>query len=172
MTPQIRDFGPEDWPDIRRIYAAGIAGGHATFDPAPPSREDFFASRVPDLRLAAVDDGGAILGWVAASRVSARPVYRGVVEHSLYVDPAATGRGVGRMLLAALEQRARSRGYWSIRCSIFHENTASLALHRKAGFRQVGVLEGIAPMTYGPLAGRWRDTVLLQLRLAGEPAGD
>ncbi|HEY8294527.1 MAG TPA: GNAT family N-acetyltransferase [Micrococcaceae bacterium] len=165
MTPQIRTFDRQDWPRIRRIYEAGIASGNATFDPAPPSEEEFFASRVPELRLAAVDDGGTILGWTAATRISARPAYRGVVEHSLYVDPAAAGHGVGKMLLTALADTAVAHGYWCLRGTIFAENAASIALHHQAGFRRVGVLEGIALMTYGPSAGRWRDTILFQRRL-------
>nr|WP_262348427.1 GNAT family N-acetyltransferase [Cellulosimicrobium cellulans] len=109
--------------------------------------------------------GGTVLGWVAASPVSRRAVYAGVVEASLYVGGAARGRGVGRALMAALLDSAAAGGVWTVQSSVFPENTGSLALHAATGFRVVGTRERIARMTYGPLAGRWRDVVLLERRL-------
>jgi phosphinothricin acetyltransferase len=88
-----------------------------------------------------------------------------VVEHSLYVDPAAGGRGVGTFLMGALLDESRNRGIWTVQATVFPENASSLALHRKFGFREVGRRERIALMGHGPLAGTWRDTVLLELRL-------
>jgi phosphinothricin acetyltransferase len=153
-----------DWPAVERIYAAGILGGNATFDAEPPSEEAFFAHRIPELSIVA-ETGAGIVGWAAASPVSSRPVYSGVVEHSVYVAAEATGRGVAGALLASLAERARTAGYWSIQSAIFPENTASIALHRKAGFREVGRMERIARASHGPFAGRWRDTLVFQLRL-------
>jgi phosphinothricin acetyltransferase len=92
----------EHWPAVERIYTAGIATGHATFESAPPTWEAFDAARLPDQRLVAVDEDGTVLGWAAAVPVSDRCAYAGVIEHSVYVDPAAQGRGIGRTLLAAL----------------------------------------------------------------------
>jgi len=155
------------WPDVERIYAAGIATGHATFEAAPPAWEAFDAGRLPEHRLVALDDDGTVLGWAAASRVSDRCVYEGVVEHSVYVDPEARGRGVGRALLDALLGSAERSGVWTVQSGVFPENSASLALHAAAGFRVVGTRERIARMTYGPMAGRWRDVVLLEKRLEG-----
>lgn len=155
----------DHWPAVERIYAAGIAGGNATFAETPPSREDFFAAKIPGLGLVAVSDAGTVLGWAAATPTSSREVYRGVVEHSVYVDPSAAGRGVGLALLYALADRARELGMWTIQSSILAENAASLALHEKAGFRQVGRRERIGFMTYGLHAGTWRDTILMELRL-------
>jgi phosphinothricin acetyltransferase len=109
--------------------------------------------------------GAAVLGWVAASPVSRRAVYAGVVEASLYVAGAARGRGVGRALMAALLDSAAAGGVWTVQSSVFPENAGSLALHAAAGFRVVGTRERIARMTYGPLAGQWRDVVLLERRL-------
>lgn len=159
----VRPMRPEDWGRVEGIYRAGIATGHATFEPAPPTWEGFDDTRRRDLRLVAVVDG-TVLGWAAASPTSTRAVYRGVVEHSVYVDTAAQGRGVGAALVGALCARADELGYWTIQSSIFPENVGSLRLHERLGFRTVGTRERIALMTYGPLAGQWRDTVLVERR--------
>src|SRR4051794_33964760 len=90
----------EHWPEVERIYAEGIATGHATFEAEPPSWEQFDAGKLPGHRLVAVE-GGRVAGWAAASPVSDRCVYAGVAEHSVYVAAAAAGRGVGRRLLEA-----------------------------------------------------------------------
>src|ERR1700712_1130946 len=93
--PTIVGLTSSHWPEVRAIYAAGIATGHATFESEPPDWEHFDNGKLPDQRLVAVDDAGPglgpglgrILGWAAASAVSDRCVYSGVVEHSVYVDP-------------------------------------------------------------------------------------
>ncbi len=100
----------------------------------------------------------------AASPVSARPVYRGVVEHSIYISDAARGQGIGRRLLAAFIDHCHARGVWTIQSTIFPENTASLGLHYSLGFLSVGTRRRIGLMDYGPYAGSWRDTVLLERR--------
>lgn len=154
----------EDWPDVEAIFAAGIAGGEATFEKETPSWAQFDAGRIRDARLVAVDDTGAVLGWAAASRVSTRDAYRGVIEHSLYVASAHHGRGIGRALLTGFVHAAEDAGYWMIQSSIFPENLASLRLHDSAGFRVVGTRERIARSPLGPHAGHWRDTVLVERR--------
>jgi len=159
----IRPMTPEDWAAVETIYREGIATGHATFETEPPTWEAFDAGKLDVGRLVAVDRE-QILGWAALSKVSTRPVYRGVVEHSVYIAAAARGRGVGSTLLAALIAAADDADLWTIQSSIFPENTASLALHDRAGFRRVGIRERIAQMTYGPAAGRWRDTILIERR--------
>jgi L-amino acid N-acyltransferase YncA len=166
-TPErltIRPMAPEDWPGVERIYAAGIATGHATFEDAPPSWEVFDAGHLADQRHVAVDDTGLVIGWVAASGVSDRCVYAGVVEHSVYVDPAATGRGVGLALLQALTESTEAAGIWTIQSGVFPENGVSLHLHERAGFRIVGTRSQVARMSYGPLAGQWRDVVFVERR--------
>lgn len=162
-TPFIRPLQAADWPAVQAIYASGIATGQATFESRTPGWETFDSRHLPGLRLVAEADGG-ILGWAAASPVSAREVYRGVAEHSVYVDPAAWGRGIGRTLLGAVVSAAEDSEIWTLQCSIFPENTASLALHRAEGFRIVGVRERVAQMTYGPQTGQWRDTLFLERR--------
>jgi phosphinothricin acetyltransferase len=155
---------PEDWPQVEAIYREGIEAGNATFEPAPPNWHSFDESKVRDARLVATDDEGDIIGWVAASPVSSRAAYRGVIEHSVYVASSAHGRGIGRALVDAFLTAADAAGYWMVQSSIFPENAASLTLHERAGFRTVGVRLAIAHMTYGPYAGTWRDTVLVEWR--------
>ena len=105
-----------------------------------------------------------MLGWAAASAVSDRCVYAGVVEHSVYVDSAVQSRGIGRALLAGLATSTETAGIWTIQSGIFPENTASLRLHEKAGFRIVGTRQRVGKMTYGSLAGRWRDVIMIERR--------
>jgi L-amino acid N-acyltransferase YncA len=154
----------EHWPEVEAIYAAGIATGHATFETEPPSWAAFDAAKLPLQRLVAVDPAGLVLGWAAASAVSDRCVYAGVVEHSVYVDPAARGRGVGRLLLHALAASTEAAGIWTIQSGIFPENTPSLRLHQGAGFEVVGTRRRLGRMTYGPLAGQWRDVIMIERR--------
>ena len=165
MSITITALTAEHWPAVERIYAAGIATGHATFESSPPSWDAFDAGRLLAHRLVAVDEDGSVVGWAAVSPVSDRCAYAGVVEHSVYVDPAAQGRGVGRALLAALLEDARAAGVWTVQSGIFPENTTSLAVHAAAGFRVVGTRERLGRMTYGPFADRWRDVVLVEKRL-------
>ena len=154
-----------DWPAVEMIYRAGIATGHATFESAPPaSWEAFTAGKRLDLSLVTTDESGRVQGWVAASPVSVRHAYRGVVEHSIYIHPEAAGRGIRRALLEAFIALADSSGIWTIQSSIFPENIASIRLHERAGFRMIGRRESIARMTYGPHVGQWRDTILLERR--------
>lgn len=161
---QIRPMTPEDWPDVERIYAQGIEDGEATFETGTPSWEGFDAGKLPHSRLVAVDDLGRIVGWAAASAVSQRPVYSGVVEHSVYIDRDARGRGVGRALLAAFVEAAEAAGVWTIQSSVFPENGASLRLHEGSGFRVIGRRERIARSGLGPHAGQWRDTLVIERR--------
>ncbi len=165
---EVRPLRDEDWADVRRIYAEGIATGNATFEAAPPSWEAFDHGRLETLRFVAELDG-VIGGWAAASPVSAREVYRGVVEHSVYVSAAARGLGVGGALLGHLVAEAERLGVWTIQSNVFPENVASLQLHESHGFRVVGRRERIALMSYGPSAGVWRDTILIERRSPSLP---
>jgi L-amino acid N-acyltransferase YncA len=151
------------WLAVEAIYREGIATGHATFEAEPPSWEQFDAGKLPDQRLVAVENG-TVLGWAAASATSSREVYRGVAEHSVYVAAAARGRGIGRDLLAALIESTEAAGIWTLQSGIFPENLGSLALHDALGFRIVGRRERIALMPYGPMAGLWRDVLLVERR--------
>lgn len=170
MSLTVTAMEPRHWPQVEAIFRAGIETGHATFESAAPTWERFDASHLATHRVVALDDAvldvDVVLGWAAVSAVSAREVYAGVVEHSVYVSDAARGRGVGRALLESLVASTEAAGIWTIQSSVFPENVASLALHRALGFREVGRRQRIARMTHGELAGRWRDTVLLERRSA------
>lgn len=168
----IRALTPEDWAAVEPIYAQGIADGEATFEITTPTWEAFDAGKLPGLRFVAVDSSDAVIGWVAASSVSSRPAYRGVVEHSVYIDRAARGQGVGRALLEAFIDAAEEAGIWTIQSSIFPENEASRRLHESAGFRVVGRRERIARSGAGPRAGEWRDTLLIERRSAVVPGAE
>ena len=160
----VRTMTASDWPAVEEIYAQGIEDGEATFEVATPTWQAFDAGKLPSLRFVAADGAGGVLGWIAASPVSSRPAYRGVVEHSVYIDRGARGRGVGRRLLDVFIDAAEDAGVWTIQSSIFPENVASFRLHEAAGFRVVGRRERIARSGTGPHAGAWRDTLLIERR--------
>lgn len=155
----VRALVQSDWPDVQRIYGDGLATGVATFETEMPTWAAWNAAHLPAPRLVA-ERHGAVIGWVAVSRVSRRPAYRGVVEHSIYVDASARRSGIGRTLLEALVTDAPAHGIWTIQTSIIEANEPSLRLHESLGFRLVGRRERIAQ-----LDGAWLDTLLLELRL-------
>jgi L-amino acid N-acyltransferase YncA len=152
------------WPEVRAIYQAGIDTGHATFATAPPATwAAWQQDHLNDLSLVALQ-GTTVVGWASLAAVSGRCVYAGVSEVSVYIAPDARGRGVGRQLLAALIERSETNNLWTLQAGIFPENQASVALHRAAGFEPVGLRRRLGKMEYGPLAGRWRDVLLLERR--------
>jgi phosphinothricin acetyltransferase len=152
-------MAPEHADQVLAIYQAGIDTGDATFETQAPTWEAFDAAKLPSHRFVALDDDGTVLGWVAVGAVSDRCVYAGVVEHSVYVAPDAQGRGVGTALLEALVASTEAAGIWTIQSGVFPENEASLALHQRLGFRNVGRRERI-----GKRDGRWRDVILIERR--------
>lgn len=158
MDFTITTMEPGDWPDIERIYLEGIADGNATFETESPGWEKWNAAHHTHSRLIA-RERGHVVAWAALSPVSSRRVYRGVAEVSIYVAESARGKGIGRALLMELICRSEQNEIWTLQAGIFPENTASIALHKSFGFREVGVRERI-----GQLHGRWRNTVLLERR--------
>jgi phosphinothricin acetyltransferase len=155
---ELRDLRPEDWPEVARIYAEGIATGNATFETDVPSWEVWDCVHRPRPRLVASVDG-AVVAWAAVMPVSSRQVYEGVAEISLYVAEAARGQGVGRALLDEFVARSEEEGIWTLQTSVFRQNEPSLRLLERGGFRIVGRRERI-----GKHHGRWRDTLLLERR--------
>jgi L-amino acid N-acyltransferase YncA len=160
----IRPMRDADWPAVQRIYREGIATGHATFESEAPDWDRFNTSRLPGHRLVSETAEGRILGWAAVSPVSTRPVYSGVVEHSVYIAAEARGLGLGEALLRALAESTEADGIWTIQASVFPENEASLKLHLANGYVVVGRRHRIARMTHGALTGQWRDTILIERR--------
>lgn len=154
----IRPFAPTDFPTVARIYLQGIETGHATFETSAPDWETWDKKFLPICRFVSENED-VVLGWAALSAVSARAVYAGVCEVSVYVAPEAQGRGAGTMLLQTLVAASEAAGIWTLQAGIFPENKASIALHEKCGFRIVGFREKI-----GKMDGVWRDTLLLERR--------
>jgi phosphinothricin acetyltransferase len=171
VTFSIRTMCDADAEDVLRIFHLGRETLQATFETADPSWAAFSGGKLPGHRFVAVRDSvgdrsaagreqdGAVLGWIMVSPTSTRPVYAGVVEVSVYVDPAAWGNGIGAALLRRLIESTEADDVWTLQAGIFPENTASLRLHRRAGFRVVGVRERL-----GRHNGCWRDVVLLERR--------
>ena len=163
MGIEIRVMTGADWKAVRAIYLAGIATGQATFEMEAPTWANWNQAHLPAPRLIATSTED-IVGWAALSPVSARCVYAGVAEVSVYIADKARGQGVGALLLDALVRESEQHGIWTLQASIFLENAASVSLHRSCGFREVGTRERIAKMN-----GVWRDTLLFERRskLAG-----
>ncbi|MBZ5682797.1 MAG: GNAT family N-acetyltransferase [Acidobacteriia bacterium] len=161
MACIITPMHPDDWPAVREIYREGIATGNATFETELPDWEKWDASHRKDCRLVAraQDVDQAVLGWAALSPVSLRRVYAGVAEMSVYMAASVRGRGIGKALLQSLVEESERSGLWTLQAGIFPENSASIALHKSCGFREVGVRRRI-----GKLGNIWRDVLLLERR--------
>jgi phosphinothricin acetyltransferase len=148
----------QDWPAVREIYAEGISTGNATFEKSPPEWSVWDAAHLRKSRFVARTEG-KVAGWSALSGVSSRCVYAGVAEVSVYVAQQFRGLGVGGKLLAALIDSSEREGIWTLQAGIFPENVASVELHKRQGFRVVGVRERL-----GSMDGRWRDVLLMERR--------
>ncbi|MFF1258896.1 MULTISPECIES: GNAT family N-acetyltransferase [unclassified Streptomyces] len=159
--PDIRvtSMRPEHAGAVLKIYQLGIDEGNATFETTAPTWRHFDAAKLPEHRHVALDSVGSVIGWIAASAVSDRCVYAGVVEHSVYVHPGVRGRGIAGALLGALITSTEAAGIWTVQSGIFPENAASLAVHRRRGFREIGTRERI-----GRHHGVWRDVVMIERR--------
>lgn len=155
---ETRNLYATDWPWVKAIYEQGIATGNATFQTEAPSWEEWDKAHLDTCRLV-LDLDKRIVGWAALTPVSSRCVYAGVAEVSVYVNPELSGNGYGTVLLQVLIDESEKLGIWTLQAGIFQENKASLKLHEKAGFRQVGYREKI-----GKMNGVWRDTILLERR--------
>ncbi len=152
-----RQAGPEDAAAIAAIYNQGIEDRIATFETRPRSAQDiaaWFDGRHPAV---VVEQGGEVVGFASTSIYRPRECYAGVAEFSVYVARAASGRGVGRLAMQALIRASEAAGFWKLVSRIFVENTASRALLRSVGFREVGVYE-----KHGRLDGAWRDVVIVE----------
>jgi phosphinothricin acetyltransferase len=155
---EIRDLVPDDWPRVKTIYEAGIATHNATFAVEAPSWEAWDEGHQAAPRLVA-SLGGQVVAWAALSKVSSGCAYGGVMEISIYVDPAVAGRGIGSRLMASLVEASEAARIWTLEAWVFPENSASMALHERHGFRVVGRREKL-----GQMGDRWRDVMLLERR--------
>ena len=160
MNVDVTPMNPRDWDTVRAIYLEGIASGNSTFEKDAPAWEKWDRDHLRSCRLVARSQG-EVVGWAALSPVSARRVYAGVAEASIYVAERARRKGIGSALLSALIAASEREGMWTLQAGIFPENTASLDLCMRAGFRIVGTRERL-----GCMDGRWRDVLLLERRSA------
>ncbi len=155
---EIRPMLKEDWPSVAQIYAEGIATGFATFETDVPEYEAWDKNHLKHCRLVAERDG-SIAGWAALSPVSGRCVYGGVAEVSVYVGKEFHGLGIGKLLMQQLIPESERQGLWTLQSGIFPENTASIKLHEKVGFRKIGYREKV-----GKLHGAWKDNLMFERR--------
>lgn len=161
----IRMPGPGDAAAIMSIDRDGLGTSHASFRENPHDWSSFQATFAGERGLALVAEAASVVvGWAGISPTSTRSVYRGVGEVSIYVARGIQGKGVGRVLLEAIISRSEEAGYWTLIAQIFPENEASIALHRRCGFRELGRRGRLGRMTYGPLKNRWRDVIFLERR--------
>ena len=163
MKDVIDNMVQDDWERVRAIYLEGIATGHSTFEVDTPDWEKWDSDHIQHPRLVARRQD-IVLGWAALRPVYNRWVYFGVAEVSLYVGAKYRGQSVGSTLLAALIDASEKMGIWTLQAGIFSENTISLSLVRKHGFREVGRRERVGKMTYGEFMGIWRDVILVERR--------
>ena len=149
-----------DAPAITAIYNEGIADRVATFETEPRTPAQIaqqLADKGDRFPTVVVERDGQVVAWAGAGPYRSRPAYAGVAEHSVYVARAARGTGAGRAALEALCRAYAERGFWKILSRIFPENVASLRLHERCGFREVGVYR-----RHGRLEGQWRDCVIVE----------
>ena len=150
----------DDAEAIARIYNQGISERVATFETEERTAQDIIRDmiqRMPTHPTVVVELEHTVIGWATAGPYSSRDCYSGVAEHSVYVDRDTRSAGAGLFGLEALCAEYQKRGFWKLVSRIFPENTASLALHRRAGFREVGVYR-----RHGKLDGEWRDCVIVE----------
>ncbi len=153
---------PDDAPAIAEIYNQGIEDRVATFETRLRTADDIRAwfddAAHP---MVVVTDGARVIAYATTSQYRPRDCYAGIAEFGVYVARDWRGHGAGRLALQALAQAAEARGFWKLVSRIFVENTASRALMKSVGFREVGIYE-----KHGQLDGVWRDCVIVEKLLA------
>lgn len=170
----------EHYPEVARIYQLGIDTGLATFETEVPSWDLWDQKHHSVCRWVLLDgeennsenrpekgpkkgpkerQNKSLRGWGALAPTSSRQVYRGVAEVSVYVDPQHSRKGYGEALLRKLITDSETHGFWTLQSSIMKDNAASIELHKKCGFREIGFREKV-----GALNGKWHDNILLEKR--------
>ena len=159
MIFKVREMKKDDYDGIAEIYGQGIEGGTATFAACVPDFKEWDESHLPFCRFTAEQDG-LIVGWAALSAGITREAYRGVAELSIYVRDGYRRHGIGFALIEQVKKEAEADGIWMLESRICRQNTGSIKLHEKCGFRMVGVRERIAKDKFGV----WQDTVEMEYR--------
>jgi L-amino acid N-acyltransferase YncA len=159
MDYRVEEMTQEDWEEVSKIYLEGINTGVATFQAEIPVWEDWNKRHINSCRLV-TRLGNKVLGWAALSPTSSRCVYAGVSEISIYISEGYRGKGIGRTLLNNLIKLSEENGFWTLQSGIIKENAASIALHRRCGFREIGTKEKLGKISNG----KWKDVVLMERR--------
>jgi L-amino acid N-acyltransferase YncA len=155
----IRRMKELDWERVSDIYIQGLETNLSTFQTECPSYEEWDAAHLEDCRLVAVIDD-QVVGFAVLSLTSSKEVYKGVAEVSLYVDSSYKNCKIGTTLLKTLIVDSEKKGYWTLYSSIIAENAASIRVHERCGFRQIGYREKIARDRFG----RWHNTIIMEKR--------
>ncbi len=158
----VRAATPADLPALARIYNEGILGGDATFETRLRRAEELSGWLSGPGPCLVLEEGGAVQGFARGGEYSARTCYAGILDHSVYVSASAQGQGHGVRLLLALQEAARRAGFHKLTSRVFARNLGSRAVHRKAGFREVGT-----HLRHAPLGGEWLDVVTVEVCLSG-----
>jgi phosphinothricin acetyltransferase len=153
-----------DLPAVVDAYNAGIAERVATFETRLRTVDDVAEWLTDGRPFVVAERDGRVLGWARAGAYSDRCVYEGIGEHAVYVHPDGRGHGLGRRLLIELSAESARHGLYKLTSRVFADNTASRAVHRAAGFDEVGVQR-----RHGQLDGEWKDCVLVE-KLLGDAA--
>lgn len=159
MEYTIEEMKESDWEQAADIYLDGIKTRIATFQTEVPSWEDWDKGHIKSCRLVAKAKD-KVLGWAVLSPASSRCVYKGVAEVSIYIGNECKGQGVGTALLMHLIKESEKNGFWTLQSGIIAKNAASIALHKKCGFREVGIREKVAKMNDM----EWMDVMFMERR--------
>jgi len=159
---RVRPAESADMTRVQAIYAHHVLHGTASFEEVPPDLAEMQQRRAAVLAAGlpylVAERRGVVIGYAYAGRYRTRTAYRHTAEDSVYLDPAAAGQGAGQALLAAVIERSAAAGYRELVAIIGDSgNSASIGLHRKLGFVEVGILRNV-----GLKFGRWLDTVIMQ----------
>jgi L-amino acid N-acyltransferase YncA len=158
MTITFRTMTAIDWKSVAEIYRQGMETGNATFRQEIPGWGDWNERHLKNSRIVCSIES-EIVGWAALTPVSERCVYAGVAEVSVYVANKFRGQNIGFRLLEKLIEDSEDNNLWTLQARIFPENTGSLKIHERLGFRKVGYRERI-----GKMKEKWRNIILLERR--------
>jgi len=163
----LRQAAESDLAAINEIYNHYVRHSTCTYQETPESlagRRRWFRQHGGQHPVIVAEEDGQVAGWGSLSAYHARSAFRHTVENSIYIHPQQLGRGLGSQLLRELIVQARRLGHRALIAAIEADQPASLALHRKFHFEQVGQLKQV-----GLKFGRWLDLIYLELLLDPPP---
>ena len=155
----IEEMKESDWEQVANIYLEGIKTEKATFQTEVPTWDSWNNGHINSCRLVVRSDS-KVLGWAALSMTSSRCVYAGVAEVSIYIGEKYKGKGIGTALLNKLIELSEENGFWTLQSGIISKNTRSIELHKKCGFRKIGIREKVAKMNNK----EWMDVTFMERR--------